>query len=513
MSIFNRFKTHVADFFIIAVATLASASAILYFSARFTERAFGLISLQQILFNVRTSGGGDAQSAVMREYAGLIARYSFKTAAVIALIAFLSWLFITRRSVKETAQLLWRWSQKIIRFFTFRRCIVLLLLGASYYFLHSVDRRFHVVKFLKQEDCPFIENHYVTPDVTRATHPDGKKRNLIVIFLESMEAGYANAAVYGENLIPELESLTKEGLVIPGYRRTHGGFFTLDGISAQFLGVPATQLPINIHDMGNNRRFGGILKKSPSLFNVLKNDGYETASFHGTSRDFTHKGIFLKSHGIDQSFFAEDWKRLGYPLNEENRGNWDYNDTFLMERFKEWLTTPKEKPFAVFFETVNTHMPEGFTPAKYRVKGNQQEAVRYASRLTGEFIAWAKTQPWYADTTILIAGDHPWQDAANDFTKLTRQAPDRSIYNVFLNPARTDIHPKACGFAPMDMAPTILNAMGVEFTSNFQGKPTHALFGLGRSLFDDGENLVCRYGTDVLYRSFNEYSSFYNRLH
>lgn len=513
MSLLARLKAHAADVLIVVAALIASSSVVVYYSAKFTERTFGRLPLQQILFNVRTNGGDDAQNAIIREYVWQIAGYSLKAAGVIALIAFLAWLVLSRHSFLDTLHLLWRCTLRIIRFFNFRCCIVLLLLWSSYYFLHTVDRKFHVVKFLKQEDCPFIENNYATPNTNHINHLNGQKRNLIVISLESMEAGYSNEAVFGENLIPELDALTKEGMTLSGYRRTPGSYFTLDGISAQFLGMPATQLPVDIHDMRNNDRFGAILKKSPSIFNVLKNDGYETASFLGTSKEFTHTGSFLKSHGIDHTFFSEDWDRLGYPLNEETRGTWLYGDTFLMDRFKEWLVKPKEKPFAVYFGTIDTHMPSGFTPAKYRVKGNEQEAVQYASRLIGGFIAWAKTQPWYANTTIVIAGDHPWQDFNNDFTKFTRNLPYRSIYNVFLNPVRTDVHTKACGFSPMDMAPTILNAMGVEFTSDFHGKTSHALFGLGRSLFDEGENLVCRYGTEVMNRNLNEYSSFYNHLH
>lgn len=162
--------------------------------------------------------------------------------------------------------------------------------------------------------------------------------------------------------------------------------------------------------------------------------------------------------------------------------------------------------------TIDTHFPVGFTPVAERVKGNHQEAIQHASRLVARFITWAKTQPWYADTTIYIAGDHQWQDGNNAFTKLTKQDPNRSIYSVFLNPERTDLKVRSCGFSAMDIAPTILNAMGVNFTSDFHGQLSHAQLGLGRSLFDDGENLICRYGTEGLKQRLSEYSSFYNTL-
>ena len=64
----------------------------------------------------------------------------------------------------------------------------------------------------------------------------------------------------------------------------------------------------------------------------------------------------------------------------------------------------------------------------------------------------------------------------------------------------------------MDVAPTILNAMGVTFSSDDHGKVSHARLGLGRSLFDRGENLVCRFGAEGLTRRLGQYSAFYNTL-
>lgn len=57
------------------------------------------------------------------------------------------------------------------------------------------------------------------------------------------------------------------------------------------------------------------------------------------------------------------------------------------------------------------------------------------------------------------------------------------------------------------MTPTILNAMGVSFSSLYQGKVSHTKMGLGRSLYSDDENLICRYGQDGLIKKLNERSS------
>lgn len=498
---FHFLRSYGVVILILVLAIFVSLSSTAYFAAKFVIRTFGDISLSQILFNVNTKGGETATGMVIQEYFWGIIKYSSRTLLSIAVIWFFAILATRRYHFRNII------SPKLFRF-----SVVTIFIGFFIFHIQSIDKKFSVLTYLKRESSPFIEENYARLDPTKVVHADGHKQNLIVIFLESVESGFRNPAVYGENLIPELERLEGEGLRLEGYHRTPGGYFTLDGISAQFLGMPLTQLPFDIHDMKNNIFFGGLLSNTYGIFNVLQNDGYATASFHGTSREFTHKGAFMRKHGMTEAFFAEDWSQRGYPLDEKNRGLWDYNDDFLMARFKEWLVTPKEKPFAVFFETVDTHFPVGFTPAEERIKGNQQESIQHASRLIGRFISWAKTQPWYADTTIYIAGDHQWQDFANDFTKLTKKDPNRSIYSVFLNPVRTDLKVRPCGFAAMDIAPTILNAMGVTFTSDFHGQTSHSQLGLGRSLFDDGENLVCRYGVEDLEQRLQSYSAFYNTL-
>ena len=65
---------------------------------------------------------------------------------------------------------------------------------------------------LKKQYSDFVENEYVNPETVKLTFPE-KKRNLIYIFLESMEMTYAdkeNGGGFEENCIPELTKLSEE---------------------------------------------------------------------------------------------------------------------------------------------------------------------------------------------------------------------------------------------------------------------------------------------------------------
>ena len=138
-------------------------------------------------------------------------------------------------------------------------------------------------------------------------------------------------------------------------------------------------------------------------------------------------------------------------------------------------------------------------PDDARKFNDLRDAIRLSSKMTLEFIDWAKRQSWYKDTVILIAGDHPWQDApTSPFTKLAKSGSTREIYNVFLNspylPAGKVLQP-AGGYTPMDVAPTILASLGIAFTSTMpDGTVSHSRIGLGTNLLSGEPTLFSTVG-------------------
>ena len=76
------------------------------------------------------------------------------------------------------------------------------------------------------EDSVFIDTLYADPGTTKITFP-AKKRNLIYIFLESMETTYAdkkNGGAFDNNVIPELTELAEENEDFSGTdQRINGG--------------------------------------------------------------------------------------------------------------------------------------------------------------------------------------------------------------------------------------------------------------------------------------------------
>ncbi len=91
-----------------------------------------------------------------------------------------------------------------------------------------------------------VEDNYVDPDRVNITFPE-QKRNLIYLYLESMESTYADKAsggAFDKNYIPELTQLATDNIsfsnseLLGGGQPTVNATWTIAGIFAQTSGLP-----------------------------------------------------------------------------------------------------------------------------------------------------------------------------------------------------------------------------------------------------------------------------------
>ena len=104
------------------------------------------------------------------------------------------------------------------------------------------------------------EDNYVDGRNVAITFPK-EKRNLIYIFLESMEMTYADESVGGamsENYIPELTQISLENENFGTYGKLNGAYttsgatFTMGGLVAQTSGVPINENLISNDTLNSN---------------------------------------------------------------------------------------------------------------------------------------------------------------------------------------------------------------------------------------------------------------------
>jgi phosphoglycerol transferase len=96
------------------------------------------------------------------------------------------------------------------------------------------------------------------------------------------------------------------------------------------------------------------------LGDILKNSGYENYFVQGANLRFAGKDVFLKSHGFDHLYGAEELKTT--VADPAYRNDWGfYDDTVLEETWKKFEELSQSgKRFSLFALTVDTHHPDGF---------------------------------------------------------------------------------------------------------------------------------------------------------
>ena len=370
----------------------------------------------------------------------------------------------------------------------------------------------------------FYEQHYVEPKKVAIAAPN-KKRNLIIIFAESMESTYANTEYFEDNIIPDLTKLAEENVSfshndgLGGFKNLKGAKYTMASLVAQNCAIPL-RLPI---EAARFHPQNGFLPGATCLYDVLAKDGYKLIYMQGTLKQSSGKDKFFVTHGNTQIF---DWNyysaRDNLTINKVKKQKGKYTSLFkrairddrLFMYVKEKLTeiAAQNKPFALTFLTLDTHFgTEHFDSKNCQIKYHSKDflddhyfknVVSCSDSQIAEFVEWVKKQPFYKDTEIVIVGDHLTMGDTVFNDKM-----DRSVYNVYINPSvKVDSAvTKNRQFTALDTMPTILETMGYKIDG-------HKL-GLGVSLMSGEKTLIENGMTiDELNNELDKQSKIYDKL-
>lgn len=361
------------------------------------------------------------------------------------------------------------------------------------------------------EETELYERYYVDPREVSLTFPE-KKRNLIYIFLESMETSYASKAVGGggnQNLIPNLTDLAlNEGIQfshqesLGGYYQVPGANQTASAMVAHTSGLPLRasggDLDANAYGQDGSTFFPGAY----SLGEILETEGYNQMLFIGSSQHFAGRGKYFTQHG---NYEIRDvyWAREQGLIPENYWEWWGYEDRKLFDFAKDSLNelAAKDEPFNFTMLTTDTHFEDGYlTEETPDLFGNQYSNVIYDNdRQIMAFLDWIKRQPFYENTTVVLVGDHLTMDS--DFFEKDDPNIQRTVYNAFLNTEVAASRPSNRQATGLDLFPTTLAALNVSIKGE--------RLGLGTNLFSSTETLAERIGMDNLYTELTKRSTFY----
>ena len=381
-------------------------------------------------------------------------------------------------------------------------CIVLVSLADNYYLIDYLAAR--------RIDTEIYDKYYVSTANVELTFPE-KKKNLVYIYMESMEMSLADESHGGGksvNVIPELTDIALENdcfngntNILNGARSLYNSTWTIAGLVAQTSGLP---LGIN-HVLTNNiNSISSFMPGATTLGDILEKEGYHNVFMLGSDAKFGNRDVYFKEHGnydIDDYYWARNNNKLP---DKSYYVWWGYEDDKLFTYAKEELTSLAEsdEPFALSLLTVDTHFVNGYLcdDCPDTFTSQYSNVLACSSKKVSELVEWIEAQPWGEDTVIVLNGDHLCMDS-----KYYEDMPEdyeRKTYTAIINSSKKEPDTTRL-YSTMDLFPTTLSAMGVTIKGD--------RLGLGTDLYSDTPTLLEELGENYLNYELSLNSTFYDK--
>lgn len=390
----------------------------------------------------------------------------------------------------------------------FRAMVVVMTAAALIFSFLFVNRTYDLIGYVfdKAQQSTIYEEYYIDPRSVDFKSPKQKK-NLIYIYLESMETTYASKAAGGfqdENYIPNLTNLLDQGISFSN-KEGPGGFVSLKGMNFTMGALLATTsgvhfgFPVRGNGLSEYQDFAPGLV---TLGDILDQQGYVQEFLCGSDANYAGRRNYFEQHGNYGIFDLFTAREKGY-IPKDYNVFWGYEDLYLYKIAKDELTrlAAQDKPFNLTMLTVDTHHISGYVCEKCKKDHDVQTAnvVECADNQLKEFVQWIKLQDFYEESVIVITGDHPRMDK-----ELVENIAynERSIYNLMMN-SETKVRGATINrdFSALDIFPTTLSALGFTWGSN--------KLGLGTDMFSGENTLLEDLSIEHMNSEFSKKSSYF----
>lgn len=328
--------------------------------------------------------------------------------------------------------------------------------------------QFSVFSYAAAQLAPdHFAEQYVAPGQVQIQQ--GRPRNLIVIYAESLEETYADQTIFGRDLLAPLK--TVRGQRFGDYGPAPGTNWTVAAMVATQCGVP-----LKVYSEYDVKRRDGervFLPRATCLGDLLHARGYRNVFMGGAPLSFAGKGSFLRDHGYVETYGRDEWHKLGIQVGELNE--WGLYDSALFERAQARLDQlhATGQPFNLTLLTLNMHNPHGFLSNRCRDKGGRdfEGLVGCSSEQLAGFVRKVQDKGYLRDTTIVILGDH--LATPNPAYEKLRQSNARRIFNMVITESPLQLGQQE--LLPFDFYPTLLELAGFDVVGDRLGLGFSAL--------------------------------------
>lgn len=406
---------------------------------------FGTPSFDQILYHIQfgVEGVMEADRGMLRSFVRYCIIYPLASALILVVFE-----KIIHRSLIRLAEFSLRLLLKRLVIFVALVCLATTLTKLSFWSYLTPN-----------ESDAFYAKYYLQP--THIT-PPVSKRNLILIYIESLENTYSNTSIFGRDLLKPLHDLSPNAHSFQNYLQAKGADWTIAGIIATQCGIPLQTYGHGKNDFGSKVK--SFMPGAICLGDILKDAGYKNVFLGGAFVSFSGKSTFLKDHGYDELYGRTQWEEMGE--GERNMGAWGLYDDLLFKHARDKVHSLAKQgaPYNLTIHTVDTHHPDGFINATCKEQNGKglADVVECTSRIVANFITDLRDTGYLQNTDIVILGDH--LAMPNTLYTQLQNAQERTVYNSFITTGwlkknrETMLH--------FDMFPTILYMMGFRFPQN-----------------------------------------------
>ena len=273
-------KKNVAYVIIVVCVLIAVAGTV---AIDWLYKAFGNLTIDEIIFQLKVPMKGTSPQMIWE----FLKQCPWKIIVLTTILTFLLIYPIQKNKKSATISMSAIVSILILIISTTR---LLVVTDATGYIINQINT------------SAFIEEEYVNPGDVKILFPE-QKRNLIYIFLESMETTYYSKEDGGlseDDLIPEIAQLAKENLNfsddttgIGGAYTPYGTTWTVAAMTAQTAGVP---LKISIDDNAMSE-YTEFLEGAHGIGEILEENGYHNFLLLGSDATFGGRRNLFTQHG------------------------------------------------------------------------------------------------------------------------------------------------------------------------------------------------------------------------
>ncbi|UBH04687.1 hypothetical protein K8P10_000198 [Leucobacter sp. Psy1] len=319
----------------------------------------------------------------------------------------------------------------------------------------------------------------------------GEPRNLILVYLESVEDAMADDGTFEEDMLAPLAAATTDWERIDALTQAPGGGWTMAGVVATQCGIPLRSATAATGSQILNRvgeEPGRYLPGAVCLGDVLQEHGYRSIFLGGANATFAAKDRFLREHGYDEVRDLRTWREQGEPASAM-RDDWGLGDRRLLELAADEAAELHREgaPFNLTVLTLDTHepavAPEG---CDMRAAEPMTDITRCSMEAVAGFVASLDAEGILEDTTVVVMGDHlkqvaSWASFHDELGPLAEadaalapgRTPERTIFNRVWSPEPVAFTRERID--QLSMYPTLIELAGIPLEDHRAGLGVSAL--------------------------------------